>query len=337
VDDELNELSLLAGSGLAIELDWDGYPTTDVDLDLYLYQLGSGAPVEVASSTTVQDGSTAPAETIVYTATTTGNYGIAVVGRSGVVDGLRFRVFLFPTMVYELEHWQDERSLLDAAHCAAALTVGAVLQNDYDSGWVWRHSSQGPTTDDRIKPDIVAPTAVRTSVLSTFHGTSAAAPHVAGAVALYTEANGGDALLAGTQLLEDAVAMGGDIPNNISGHGRLMLASARAGWQCEPGIRGPCFTTCNSTGEGLCGDDCHYQQCQPPLEICNDVDDNCDGAVDEGCPEETEPPPPDTICACGAADQPAAPAALLCTLLLLRCVRLRVAARRQTGLRLAPR
>jgi len=52
------------------------------------------------------------------------------------------------------------------------------------------YSSQGPTVDGRNKPEISAPTSVQTS-LSSFAGTSAAAPHAAGAAGLLWAQNPG--------------------------------------------------------------------------------------------------------------------------------------------------
>jgi len=50
-------------------------------------------------------------------------------------------------------------------------------------------SSEGPTSDGRIKPDICAPSVVSNATYGTFAGTSASAPHVAGAAGLLFEEN----------------------------------------------------------------------------------------------------------------------------------------------------
>jgi hypothetical protein len=58
------------------------------------------------------------------------------------------------------------------------------------------------------------------------------------------------------------------------------------GFMCIPGTTGvPCATTCGSTGTGTCTATCMPAPptlCTPPLETCNDRDDDCDGIVDEG-------------------------------------------------------
>ena len=68
------------------------------------------------------------------------------------------------------------------------ITVGAVpYSNPYN---IEPYSSQGPNNDGVIKPDLVAPDCVSTKSYgaSSFPGTSAAAPHVAGACALIKQA-----------------------------------------------------------------------------------------------------------------------------------------------------
>ena len=81
--------------------------------------------------------------------------------------------------------------------------------------------------DGRIKPDIMGPTGVKTYAYGSqdFHGTSAAAPHVAGASALILSAN--PELTVSelrNKLFEATVDMGSPGKDNIYGHGRLDLA-----------------------------------------------------------------------------------------------------------------
>jgi|GEM_PF-468180 len=131
----------------------------------------------------------------------------------------------------------------------AAYTVGA-LQTGTDT--IATFSSRGPVTVDgsnRRKPDLVAPgTGVRSSVrgggYSTMGGTSMAAPHVAGAVALLWSANPAlkNQIVATEHLLNEnafpinSTACGSSgWPNNTYGYGRLdVKAAVDAALACLP-------------------------------------------------------------------------------------------------------
>ncbi len=64
-----------------------------------------------------------------------------------------------------------------------AVTVGAT---DCITDALHSYSSRGPTHDGRVKPDFTAPSGVTTQTYGdrNFYGTSAAAPHMAGAFGL---------------------------------------------------------------------------------------------------------------------------------------------------------
>lgn len=97
-------------------------------------------------------------------------------------------------------------------------------------------SSRGPTLRGLIKPDMVAPNRVTTSltagstggpenvVLNPFTGTSAAAPHVAGAAALLlSEESSRTARVLAETLAQLAIDLGPVGKDNTFGHGRLRL------------------------------------------------------------------------------------------------------------------
>ncbi len=52
---------------------------------------------------------------------------------------------------------------------------------------------------------------------------------------------------------------------------------------CSPGALGTCGTSCASMGARTCLGDCTWDDCVPPGEVCNGVDDDCDGDTDETC------------------------------------------------------
>jgi len=68
-------------------------------------------------------------------------------------------------------------------------------------------------------------------------------------------------------------------------------------FECAQGVLYDCQTTCGTTGKSKCGQDCKRGVCQPPDEICNGIDDNCNGQADENLPcREGEPVSCETKC-----------------------------------------
>ncbi|MBI3964675.1 MAG: S8 family serine peptidase [Chloroflexi bacterium] len=107
-------------------------------------------------------------------------------------------------------------------HLREVWTVGAV---DFQSFQIQPYSDRGPTLDDRIKPNIVAPDAV-TTTFGVFRGTSAAAPHASGAAALVKQANPTFTPVQIRQYLEArAVDLGPPGPDSTYGVGRLVLGT----------------------------------------------------------------------------------------------------------------
>ena len=115
-------------------------------------------------------------------------------------------------------------SLLGPADAAGAMAVGAINYNNWTTGLQEPYSSQGPTNDGRIKPDIMGPDHVSNSINGIFTGTSASSPHVAGAAALilqkFPEFSVDDLW---NFLISTAVDMGSPGQDNIYGYGRLNL------------------------------------------------------------------------------------------------------------------
>ncbi len=206
----------------AIELflTWDDWPRSGEDFDLFLYDAQGRL---VASSQNYQTGYESPTEEIQYVAWTPGIYRARILARRVSRGDIRLK--LFDLSQHSIEPHTLEGSILTPADARGALAVGAISARLWKSGPQQSYSSQGPTSDGRIKPDLAGPDAVSNYTLSYFTGTSAAAPHVAGAAALLLSQNPhwtADALQ--NALESQAIDMGAPSKDTIYGAGRLDLA-----------------------------------------------------------------------------------------------------------------
>jgi subtilisin family serine protease len=142
---------------------------------------------------------------------------------------------------------QGSVSILEPSISPNAMTVGAVHHSPSrcsrsicPDGRLLFYSSQGPTKDGRIKPDIAAPTHVSTTAFGRFTGhgqnqnrgfggTSGATPHVAGAAALVKQAFPDFTPAQIQKFLEDrAEDSGAPGKDNLYGAGVLVLGQPPA-------------------------------------------------------------------------------------------------------------
>lgn len=243
-------IELAPFEGFTAQLRWeDSWGGASSDLDLYLISLSGSTfrlPEDaVATSETVQSGgaNNIPYERIriEYGDIPAGVYCLAVNRRAGAApDWVQILVW---GAASRLQHHTPAHSITNPAESANAglLAVGAAgrnasLTNPFNTTIIEPFSSQGPTTDYRIKPDIVGADAGQSVTYRSgrnyngyFFGTSQASPHVAGLAALVKQRfpEYGPQQIA--QYLKDhADERGAAGTDNVWGHGFAKLLASDA-------------------------------------------------------------------------------------------------------------
>ena len=118
---------------------------------------------------------------------------------------------------------------MSPADAAGVMAVAAIDYSHWATGPQENFSSQGPTTDGRMKPEISGPDGVSSFIYGTFFGTSASSPHVVGAAALILSNNPAFSV---TELWDavtsSAIDLGTSGQDPIFGYGRLNLSTISA-------------------------------------------------------------------------------------------------------------
>jgi hypothetical protein len=215
---------------------WDGinYSGSDQDFDLYLYFSDGANYYSINQSGNTQNGTQWPVESISnFSSSTDRLWGMAI-KKISATKNVRFDALLLSCQ--NLEYSVPAGSLGSPADSPYAVAVGAT---DWFNDAFHPYSSQGPTLDGRIKPDICAPSGVSTSSYgsallaekqtslfvhpASFYGTSASCPHTAGAAALLLSKTPYDAVQVLQILMDRAVDYGPPGKDNKYGYGRLNL------------------------------------------------------------------------------------------------------------------
>jgi subtilisin family serine protease len=191
--DNGNTVFLFVNQQICVYLRWDAWPTTNIDYDLRLTT--SSAGTLVAQSATLQNGTQPPTESFCYTNTTGSSQNFAIgIKKANAPTSPLLELFVAPAPDLE---WQTAAgSITEPASSPNAFAAAAVC---WQNSRLEDYSSRGPTIDGRIKPDIAGQSVVSSATYGpwtscpadsigtgnvSFNGTSAAAPHVAGAAAL---------------------------------------------------------------------------------------------------------------------------------------------------------
>ncbi|MPZ98731.1 MAG: S8 family serine peptidase [Dehalococcoidia bacterium] len=183
-----------AGDLILVSLRWDdewGAACSDYDIEVF----GPGGAL-VGASRDIQDCEGDPVEDLQVLATEAGTYRLRII--EAHAEGTRqldLMVVGSPDRGHPLEFAVAGGSLAEPADHPGVVTVGAL--GNISDGLLMEadFSSRGPTLDGRPKPNVLAPTglccgdpSIVASQADAFAGTSAAAPHVAGGLALLSEA-----------------------------------------------------------------------------------------------------------------------------------------------------
>ena len=185
-----NGFYLDTGGTVCAFLKWDNWPGSAQDYDLYLVDQASTI---VGASLNDQTGIQPPTEDACYTNPGAAAVYYVAINKSSATLAPRFDLFMSGVAALagaDIQYPVAAGSVTEPASSPAAMAVGAVC---WGASTIESFSSQGPTIDGRTKPDISGPDQVSSATYGStptcdeghgFWGTSASAPHVAGAAAL---------------------------------------------------------------------------------------------------------------------------------------------------------
>ena len=176
---------LPVNSGAYIILSWNEWPYTTQDYDLFLYD-NTMTSLYSYSARNHQDISLPPIELI-----QSGAQGCLVVASYNTTQNHKLHIYTLGGSIND-GFAIPEGSISTPADAIHSITAGAI---HYSSGTIEPFSSYGPTDDGREKPDICGFDGVSSGqeLINPFYGTSAAAPHVSGGIALFLDAYPNDA------------------------------------------------------------------------------------------------------------------------------------------------
>lgn len=224
--DQNQGFAVAPGGAAFISLQWDAWPTTRHDLDLIVTDAAGNVVARSINDQAGTPGGLPPVEETVVVNPSTTDEGIffAFVAIFDPTGPVRYDLTAFDADA--VEHSVAAGSVGEPATSPYVIAAGAV---DVADNSLESFSSQGPTIDGRVKPDLAGYDGVSTltfgppGATTGFFGTSASAPHIAGAAALILGKNPQlDASGVERELFSRALpATGG--PNAV-GRGRLTMA-----------------------------------------------------------------------------------------------------------------
>lgn len=178
----VNQIGTLAsGASIKVFLTWDdAWGMSGNDYALSVVRWNGSSWVTFATGNEVQNGDDFPSEAVITSASgVTTAYGFVVRKVSGSARTLK--VYCLNS---DIQYQTAAGSVTTPADAKGAFAVGAIDYLNWTAGPQESYSSQGPTSDGRIKPEICGVDNNTNLMQGRFQGTSSAAPCVAGAAAV---------------------------------------------------------------------------------------------------------------------------------------------------------
>lgn len=227
-----------AGTKIMAYLRWSSWPVTDQDFDLELYFFNGSAWEFIAEAAAAQTGTQPPFEFLYADAPYSGIYALAVKKYSATTSPV---LDLMAWGRHQLDIKDADRSLLEPATAPYSFSVAAVDAGSYMlesySSWGPTYGAGGSLAGGYAQPRISGYANVDTWSYGpgVFNGTSAAAPHVAGAAALVRSAFPSYTPDQTQAFLESrAVDSGAPGYDYLYGYGRLWLGTPTCSYSISP-------------------------------------------------------------------------------------------------------
>jgi hypothetical protein len=224
---------LTANIGMGATLFWNkctkGGAVVSASSASYQLDVTDTAPSSPVVFAQGQKDASQPASVAGWLPTASGTYGLRVQQlTSAVVCNLE----IFGGGVELGDEATVESSVPTPGDARGSFTVGA---RDWQGDAAADYSSEGPTEDGRLKPDVVAPASTAVWPGIAMVGTSASAPHAAGAAALLMQrdrATGqpSDPDTIARELVAGALDIAPPGPDEVTGAGRIRLDLDAPAW-----------------------------------------------------------------------------------------------------------